>query len=352
MTKPTTTIKTGNNNVIQQLGGGGSSGSGDAVTTTANSEIALEQQQQIVTRPPWMGPVTPISSPPKQLPAWIAEVTLGPYHVAAAGRPEPTGAPLDLAAATAAEAATAMGAAGRPGRCPEMVWRSIRWPESEPGQAVGRPCPAHTMPSAPLAQATAAATAAPVSLVCLPGGQWAERAQVAGRCHSLWLRNLTQRLDAGDSPLSILGELVHRTQSASGGAHKPNQSSQPLPAWLAAAHATSSLTQAAHANNNHHQAARPGAAASRFPLFGEDLVQMGRIVGRLVDEMDELLARISDDKQRITFAREMIQVSRCGELRGGGGRRGVSRGASEFFIMVAPLLLLFFLPGALLLRQL
>lgn len=46
-------------------------------------------------------------------------------------------------------------------------------------------------------------------------------------------------------------------------------------------------------------------------LFGDDLVQISRIVRRLVEEMVELLNRINDDKQRLAFAREMVQVSCC-----------------------------------------
>lgn len=151
--------------------------------------------------------------------------------------------------------------------CPEMVWRQIRWPASEPGLLAQMPCPSHAHSLEPY----------PASLACLAGGQWARRVH-APRCQSIWLRNLTQRLEQGDSILSIAGELVQRT--------RPAGQQQPLPA----------------ANQIQQQQQQAG-------LFGDDLATIGQVVRRIVDSMADLLNRIQDDKQRSAFARELVQVS-------------------------------------------
>lgn len=161
--------------------------------------------------------------------------------------------------------------------CPELVWRQIRWPASEAGMLVQMPCPAHAHSAEPYA----------ASLVCLAGGVWAPRVQAA-RCQSLWLRNLTQRLEAGDSPLSIVAELVQRTQP-------------PVAPFPAAQPALSLGFWAPQLQPQLQQ-----ASAS---LFGDDLAQLARVVHRLVDETGLVLSRISDDKQRLAFGREMVQVS-------------------------------------------
>lgn len=157
-------------------------------------------------------------------------------------------------------------ARGPPLRCPEIVWRQIRWPATEVGQVMRMPCPSHAQPGNPL-------DPFPASLACQMSGQWSQRVQAA-RCQSLWLRNLTQRLEVGDSPLSALGELSHRTRTTVN--YQPG--SFPLP-------------------------------SSGAGLFGDDLLEISRIVRRLVDEMGDLLGRIVDDKQRANFASELVQVS-------------------------------------------
>jgi len=44
-------------------------------------------------------------------------------------------------------------------------------------------------------------------------------------------------------------------------------------------------------------------------LFGDDIAQMSHIARKLIDDMDELMGAIVDEKQRLVFAREIIQVS-------------------------------------------
>lgn len=149
--------------------------------------------------------------------------------------------------------------------CPELVWRHFRWPETEAGQVAQLGCPADAVSSNP-------SELEPVSFACLETGQWASRVE-ASRCQSSWLRNLTQRLELGDSALSILAELSDRTKTTQSG-------------WL--------LGQSRSQPSN---------------LFGDDLVQIARVVRQLSSEMGEFLARIADDKQRVAFAREFTQVS-------------------------------------------
>lgn len=194
------------------------------------------------------------ASPPAQLPPWIMEIPLAP----------PRTSPLGLSAGAHAPTPPPPPPPppARPHQCPALVWRQIRWPATDPGLVVQMPCPAHAHSAEPYA----------ASLACLASGQWAPRVQ-APRCQSIWLRNLTQRLEAGDSPLSILVELAHWTR----------------PVAVAPGRQTGG-----HAG---------------LALFGDDVTQIGRITRRLVDEMGDLLNRIGDDKQRVSFAREMVQVS-------------------------------------------
>lgn len=160
--------------------------------------------------------------------------------------------------------------------CPEIVRRQIRWPSTEAGMFVQMPCPQHAQPGN-LNDPYAA------SFACLPEGVWAPRGVQAARCQSLWLRNLTLRLEAGDSPLSMVAELVSRTAPF---ASLPGPLSSGF--WFGQQQAAAPL---------------PG-------LFGDDLVQLGRVVHRLVEETGLVLSRISDDKQRLAFGRDLVQVSR------------------------------------------
>lgn len=153
---------------------------------------------------------------------------------------------------------------------------------------VQMPCPAHAHSGVP-------SDAYAASLACLPGGLWAGRVQAA-RCQSLWLRNLTQRLEAGDSPLSIVAELVQRTQPTT--IVTQPLSSSGLPGLLSAAGFWISNQQ----QQQTMVQTMPG-------LFGDDLMQLSRVVHKLVDETNLVLSRISDDKQRLGFGREMLQVS-------------------------------------------
>lgn len=155
-------------------------------------------------------------------------------------------------------------------KCPELVWRQIRWPATEAGSLARAPCPSHAL-SGNIYEPFAA------SFACLNNGHWAQRVS-ASRCQSLWLRNLTQRLEVGESPLAALGELAQKTRSSSS------------TSGLAASSGTSG-----------------GGSGS---LFGDDLVEIGRILRHLVSEqINEWLLRITDDKQRISFGRDSIQVS-------------------------------------------
>lgn len=242
-----------------------------------NNVIQGQQQQQleagaapaginsetIVKRPQWPSIASGAQpAPQQQLPNWMLDAGL-------ASSLKEAGAPASPPPLVKPQLPVASPSAGA-GPCPEMVWRQLRWPATEPGRLAQVACAGAANQQLPY-QASA-------SLACLPSGQWASRAQTA-HCQSAWLRNLTQRLEAGDSPLSILNELAHRTQPAQGGAWAPFAGGPP-------------------ASNS-----QPAA------LYGADLVQVARIVGRLVDEMVELLNGIADDKQRVSFAREMIQVS-------------------------------------------
>lgn len=201
----------------------------------ANSVIATaDSGQSNSERARWApGPQSP---PPQQqvsLPTWMMEVPLAP---------------------SSAPASRAL--------CPETVWRQVRWPASPPGLLVRAACPPHAQPLAPGEEPL------PVALACQPDASWAPRAHSA-RCVSNWLRQLNQRAELGDSPLSLLSELVLRTRPLA---------APPTPA--------------------------PGA------LFGQDLLVVGRLVHRLAgDEMADLLNRINDDKQRLAFVREVVQVS-------------------------------------------
>lgn len=205
----------------------------------------------------------------------------GPAPIATA---TPAYASTNEAAASSTAAAAAIGR-----RCPEIVWRQVHWPQSVGPQRVYAACPAHAEPT--LVGAQAAATA--VSLACTHTGQWAARSDHA-RCQSVWLRNMTQRVESGDSPLALLNELVHRTQT------HPSTSLD----WDLALRTLPGASLAASAER---QRSNPSSS-----LFGADLAQIVHIVNRLVDDdMSELLHRIMDNKQRSAFAREMLQVSYC-----------------------------------------
>lgn len=162
-------------------------------------------------------------------------------------------------------------------KCPEIVWRQVRWPQAEPGQTVRMPCPSH-------AQSGNVNDPFGATFVCLNGGQWSNRVQAA-RCQSIWLRNLTNQLEMGDSPLSALAELSQRTRVPIGQQFKATttQSSNYL---------SSSL-----------------GLGLGLGLFGDDLIEIGRIVRKLVDEVGEFMARIVDEKQRDDFAIGLVQVS-------------------------------------------
>lgn len=174
----------------------------------------------------------------------------------------PTAEQVQPATATATNATVepAQTGTGSSALCPELVWRQIRWPASEPGNTVQMPCPSHAHsgnPSEPY----------PASLACHAGGQWSSRVQAA-RCQSDWLRDLSQRLERGDSPVAALNELAARTRPTD-----------------------------------------PMGQSANLALFGDDLMQIGRLCRRLVDEMAEHLQRIQSDKQRVAFARQIVQVS-------------------------------------------
>lgn len=177
--------------------------------------------------------------------------------------------------------------------CPELIWRQIRWPSSEPNSLVQMPCPAHAIPSSPPSPFAA-------SFACLPNGQWSSRVQAA-RCQSIWLRNLTKSLDDGDSPLSILTELAHRTRP------------QPILSNSLALNNNVLMGAAWNSGNSFNQQHQQQVNGNS--LFGDDIIQIGRIVRRLVDELGDLLTKgIPDDKQRSGFAREILQVSDVKEL--------------------------------------
>lgn len=173
--------------------------------------------------------------PPEALPPWMLEVQQQQQTQAPAA-PTPSGL------------------------CPETVWRQLRWPATAAGRTAQLPCPTHAH--------SASRDPLPASFACLAGGAWAARVR-APDCQSTWLSNLTQRLEAGDSPLSVAGELALRTRPISA----------------------------------------PALSGAHAGLFGRDLLQIGRVARRLVEEMGELLNRINDDKQRLAFAREIVQVS-------------------------------------------
>ena len=232
-----------------------------------------------------MGPNSagPSQSNGAQLPNWMMNVPLELPTMAA-----PTSRQQQQ------QLVTPMSTTGGPLVCPEIAWRQMRWPATEAGQLAAVACPAHADYLADVhldvqQRQQQQPSGGGATLACQANGQWASRVQ-AGRCQSIWLRNLTQRIEAGDSPLSVLNELVQRTLAQVNG---PPTSNWPY-AFQAGAD---------------QQSAASGQQPALLALFGSDLVQIGRIVGRLVDEMGELLNGISDDKQRISFAREMIQVS-------------------------------------------
>lgn len=170
--------------------------------------------------------------------------------------------------------ATAPSSPARP-LCPETVWRQVRWPASPAGLLVRAGCPAHAQPSQPGAEPL------PAALLCQADASWAPRVQAA-HCQSSWLVQLGQRAELGDSPLSLLDELVKRTRPLSGAG------------WP--------------------------TGAPQSGLFGDDLGLVGRLVRRLAgDEMADLLNRINDDKQRLAFIRDIVQVSMSHPPLGTGG---------------------------------
>lgn len=228
--------------------------------------IQQQQQQATSERNPTLDstfgrlPAPPGLPSSPQLPTWMVEVPIQPQQPLA---PQPS-----LAARFNSS---------RP-HCPETVWRYLRWPTTEAGQVVQMLCPAYARSSNSLEPYAA-------SFACLQNGQWATRVQAA-RCQSIWLRNLTKLLEVGDSPLSILSELVRETRP---------------PATPMLVNWPSNMTPATISNS--------AMVTQTLSLFGDDLIQISRVVRRLVEKMDEFLNRMNDDKQRLAFAREMVQVS-------------------------------------------
>lgn len=238
--------------VIQEL----PSPTATTTTSTSPSTLAPSDSTPIDFRPPppfrWSQPEPNI---PPQLPPWMAEIR-----------------------------GSLNGSLAQPGHfCPETVWRQIRWPQTGAGRLMQMPCPAHAQPVNPMDVFAA-------SLLCGPDGRWAERVQAA-KCQSLWLKNLTFRFEQGDSPLYILSELVHRTRPAQ---QTIQQSSTLL----------SILPHGLYSSENQAQQQLPGTG-----LFGDDIVQLSRIVKRLTDGMSSYLHGINEDKSRLAMAKEMVQVS-------------------------------------------
>lgn len=226
----------------------------------------------------------PIASLPTapQLPPWMVDVP-----IQAQPHPQPSMSPQPLPLPPLfVNQSLQTGSSSQAPFCPGKVLRQIRWPETEPGLVVQMPCPSHARSSNPLEPYAA-------SLVCLQNGQWATRVQ-AGRCQSIWLKNLTKQLETGDSLLAILSALIRETRPPA----TPLQVN-----WGSVGDATN-LGPATISNS-------APIETQTSSLFGDDLVQISRIVRRLVEEMVELLNRINDDKQRLAFAREMVQVSCC-----------------------------------------
>lgn len=221
----------------------------------------------------------PIPSLPTapQLPPWMVDVPIQAQPSMSA-QPQPLPLPPLFANHSSS---------GRILFCPGKVLRQIRWPETEPGLVVQMPCPSHARSSNPLEPYAA-------SLVCLQHGQWATRVQ-ASRCQSIWLKNLTKQLETGDSLLAILSALIRETRPPA----TPLQVN-----WGGSDSGASNMGPATISNS-------ATIETQTSSLFGDDLVQVSRIVRRLVEEMVELLNRINDDKQRLAFAREMVQVSCC-----------------------------------------
>lgn len=169
--------------------------------------------------------------------------------------------------------------------CPEVVVRQIRWAATRAGDTHYAPCPAYAYYDAnsqasfecvlpaitgPPPHPTGASAPGALGSV-MP--HWAGSGPNLSRCISNWVRDIHQRLQSGDSLPAIAAELSQRTR--------------PLPP----------------STQHHHQQQQP------HPLFGEDLIQLGQIVQLLVQRMDVLLDNISDDKQRLVFVRELVQVS-------------------------------------------
>lgn len=176
-------------------------------------------------------------------------------------------------------------------RCPELVLRNVRWPTTEAGVVRRMHCPRHALPTHPIDPYQAslacqlAQTNAGSTHQTRPIAVWAAHVHI-GRCESLWLRNLTQRLEAGDSPVAVAGELAARTRPQA-----PAMSAPPAYAqWLA-----------------HSQQLPVGPAP--LSLFGDDLALIERATRKILEETDAVLARINDDKQRSAFASEIAQVS-------------------------------------------
>lgn len=219
-------------------------------TTAANSE----RNTNFARRPAQLLPAGP------QLPPWMVDVPIQAQN---------QNQPANLGRFNSSRA-----------HCPETVWRAVRWPMTEAGLVVQMPCPAHARPSNPLEQHAA-------SFACLPNGQWAARVQ-ANKCQSIWLRNLTKRLEKGDSQLSILSELVQETRPPA---------TPLLVNWLAGVSQQPTITSA------------PTMITQGPALFGADVAQISRLVRRLVEDLGDFLNRITDDKTRLAFAREIVQVS-------------------------------------------
>lgn len=206
--------------------------------------------------PPWMPPgVRPQSSSPAQMP----QLQLAHINPQAGLYPQQHHQQRPNQQLAAKQPAT---------RCPEIVWRQTRWPATDAGSIARMPCPAHAQSGLPPSSEQPAQQQQQAStFACLPNGQWAMRVH-AQHCQSMWLRNLTQRVDVGESPLAALAELAQKTRP-------------------------SNIVN-----------------GSQGCLFGDDLVEIGRIIRRFVaEDLNEWLLRILDDKQRISFGRDSIQVS-------------------------------------------
>jgi len=251
----------------------GAAGSAQTDASNLAANLAASQQQQL---PPWMLETVAQAGAMGQQPQtrpYAHAIPQGHAHAQQhAQRTNGDGSALATPPSAAAQ-------------CPEVVARGVRWPHTRAGLSVQMACPES------VAQSGSAADLFAASLACLPGGRWAPHVQAA-RCQSHWLRNLTRRHEAGDSPLSILSELVQRTREPA----RPQ--SAHWPPWTTGGLLVGAGGQPAE------------LSGTSWTLFGDDLVQISRLLRRLVnEELAELLARIADDKQRVSFAREAIQVS-------------------------------------------